>query len=171
MRSGLSASTQPSGRLRWRGEVEDQQLQPLVFFCCMVSVMRCLSCQTETPATDLKIFNKILVCPSCHALAEKAELDVERCFERAKQMTKNWLSQHILKGGLLLGGDGRGRERADGADGLREGSQDSPVGHGSSVQHVLHEAAMSSMRAVSRSEDGRQPDVHSGDEAEADVGR
>lgn len=132
--------------------------------------MRCLSCNIDTPASSLEVFNKIILCPSCYALAEKAEVDVERCFERAKQMTKNWLSQHILKGGLLLGGDGRGRETSDGADGLRRGSEDSPKHHGPSFQHVLHEAAVSRMRDATRCEDGGQSDLHPRDDAEADIG-
>lgn len=68
--------------------------------------MKCMSCGSELNATNTKIFNKILLCTQCHALAEKAEREIVQQIERAKEMSRNWLTQHILQGGLLRGGSG-----------------------------------------------------------------
>lgn len=73
--------------------------------------MRCLSCQQECPSTQLQIFDKLLLCPSCSALAEKADTEIDREISRAREMTRNWLQQHIMRGGLLRGGDGGGLQR------------------------------------------------------------
>jgi hypothetical protein len=113
--------------------------------------MRCLSCQQETSQTQLKILNHLLLCGSCHALAEKAQLEIDRELERAKQMTQNWLEQHILRGGLLRGGSG-----VEGQD----------VGAGSQVRDVLLEAEVPGVRGA----EGRELSGHghpSGDGSEA----
>lgn len=70
--------------------------------------MRCMSCREEMDPQATKIWHRIVVCSNCLALAEKAEADVMREINRAKQMAENWLEQHILRGGLLAGGDGEG---------------------------------------------------------------
>lgn len=76
--------------------------------------MKCMSCQNELKPGETKIFNTILLCTQCQALAEKAEREVTLHIERARQMAKNWLEQHILRGGLLAGGSGDGAARAAG---------------------------------------------------------
>ena len=76
--------------------------------------MKCMSCQNELRPDGTKIFNKILVCSSCYALAEKAEREITQHIERAKVMSMNWLEQHILQGGLLRGGSGDDAAQAAG---------------------------------------------------------
>ncbi len=71
--------------------------------------MRCMSCGAEMGA-NARVWNKIVICPSCLELAEKAERDIEREIDRAKQMAMNWLQQHAMRGGLLAGGDGGGTQ-------------------------------------------------------------
>lgn len=99
--------------------------------------MRCLSCQQEVPSPDLKVRNKLLLCPSCDALAEKAELEIDREIERARQFTRNWLEQHILSGGLLRGGTGVEQVTGD---------------YGSHVRNVLREAQVPQLRSSSGDE-------------------
>ena len=62
-----------------------------------------MSCQREA---TLKRFQKILVCESCSALAEKAEQEIIQRIEMSRAHAMNWLETHILKGGLLSGGSG-----------------------------------------------------------------
>lgn len=68
--------------------------------------MRCMSCSVEVGMADAKIFHKLFLCKSCYALAEKSEREIEREIERAKGQSLNWLTEHILRGGLLAGGTG-----------------------------------------------------------------
>jgi hypothetical protein len=65
-----------------------------------------MSCKQPLTTSNTKLFKRILLCSSCQALAEKAEREITQRIEMAKQHSMNWLEQHILKGGLLLGGTG-----------------------------------------------------------------
>lgn len=66
--------------------------------------MRCLSCQVETPSTKACQVLGVFMCTSCGALAHKAVLELERESARALELSKQVLSEHILKGGLLRAG-------------------------------------------------------------------
>lgn len=63
--------------------------------------MRCLSCQNEVASKDAKLVLKIVLCPSCAAMAEKAEKELDREIARAAETAKATLAEHILKGGLF----------------------------------------------------------------------
>jgi hypothetical protein len=63
--------------------------------------MRCLSCQNEVASKDAKLVLKIVLCPSCAAMAEKAEKELDREVARAAETAKATLAEHILKGGLF----------------------------------------------------------------------
>jgi hypothetical protein len=65
-----------------------------------------MSCQNELTAQTTKIFEKILLCTSCQALAEKSKMEIVQTIEKAKDQAMVWLTDHILKGGLLKGGSG-----------------------------------------------------------------
>lgn len=68
--------------------------------------MKCMSCRNELTPQTTAIFNRILLCTQCRTLAEKSEREITGYIERAKAMALNWLTQHILQGGLLRGGSG-----------------------------------------------------------------
>jgi len=63
--------------------------------------MRCLSCQNEVASKDAKLVLKIVLCPGCAAMAEKAEKELEVEVARALETAKATLAEHILKGGLF----------------------------------------------------------------------
>lgn len=65
--------------------------------------MKCLSCNTEM-GHDGKVFNTLLLCSPCYAMAEKAQAEIDVSISRARLLSAQWLEQHILKGGLLRGG-------------------------------------------------------------------
>ncbi len=67
--------------------------------------MDCMSCHKEMGMNG-KIFRHILICPSCKELADKAEREITREIEQAKEHALNWLETHIMRGGLLAGGSG-----------------------------------------------------------------
>jgi len=73
--------------------------------------MQCLSCKLAMTSMQAKIFNTILVCTSCYAMAEKADIEISVHIDRARQMSRNWLEQFILQGGLLHGGSGNVSDR------------------------------------------------------------
>lgn len=67
--------------------------------------MRCLGC--VAPSSDgKKIWRKMLLCGPCHALATKAEAELNRAAETAKERSLQWLEQHVMAGGLHRGGTG-----------------------------------------------------------------
>lgn len=69
--------------------------------------MKCMSCrQADLVAGNTKFFGHVVVCLQCHALAEKAEAEINKHIEMAKQHAKNWLEHHVLSGGLVQGGIG-----------------------------------------------------------------
>lgn len=69
--------------------------------------MQCLSCRREIHGTETLFFKKkLLLCPSCHALAESADRDVEAAFLRARGVADGLLLEHIMAGRLLQGGSG-----------------------------------------------------------------
>jgi len=69
--------------------------------------MKCMSCrQADLVTGNTKFFGHIVVCLQCHALAEKAEAEINKNIEMAKQHAKNWLEHHVLSGGLVRGGSG-----------------------------------------------------------------
>lgn len=62
--------------------------------------MRCMSCGTE--ASPAKFWEaKVLLCPSCHALAESLTAVVNKQIALARDNMMQWAEQHILSGGLL----------------------------------------------------------------------
>ena len=67
--------------------------------------MHCMSCKQEM-GVSAKIFHKLLLCHGCHEMAEKSEREIVREIEMAKGHAMNWLTDHILRGGLFAGGDG-----------------------------------------------------------------
>lgn len=84
--------------------------------------MQCLSCHKERGS---EFVCGVLLCGGCAPVAKKIEVELDREIERAKQQTKSWLQQHILKGGLFHGTE---REAQEHAAGLLLGDGD--------VQHV-----------------------------------
>jgi hypothetical protein len=60
--------------------------------------MKCLSCHRFRGE---EVVSKIVLCKACAPVAEKIEVDIDREIERAREVTKQWLQQYILKGGLL----------------------------------------------------------------------
>jgi hypothetical protein len=70
--------------------------------------MKCMSCITPTTGAELKRFHHLFLCSGCASLASKAEQEINATIDRAREMANNWLEDHIVKGGLLVGGDGHG---------------------------------------------------------------
>jgi hypothetical protein len=65
----------------------------------------------------MKRFNHLFLCPGCNEMAVKADQEIEQSINRARELAKNWLETHIIKGGLMAGGAGHG-VRASAAGGL-----------------------------------------------------
>lgn len=86
--------------------------------------MQCMSCKEEMGVGG-KIFHSLLICPGCNELALKAEVEIKREIERAKGHAMNWLTDHIMRGGLLLGGSGENVQdaAADAARRIHEGAR------------------------------------------------
>ena len=57
-----------------------------------------MSCKKER-GTEFVV--GVLLCGGCAPVAKKIEVELDREIERAKTLTKNWLQQHIMKGGLF----------------------------------------------------------------------
>lgn len=65
--------------------------------------MQCISCKHET---RLDLWKRLLLCPSCKALAEKADKEIEQRFALAREGAEKWLEEHVASGKLLRGGSG-----------------------------------------------------------------
>jgi hypothetical protein len=74
--------------------------------------MKCMSCGQYAAGTDLKRFNHLFVCSFCHELAERAQREIDKVIDQARQGAANWLENHILGGGLRAGGNGHGARSA-----------------------------------------------------------
>lgn len=73
----------------------------------MTEQMRCLSCnQALRGPRFTKVWNKLLICTACFAMAEKAEREIKVALQRAEAQSMQWLQQYVLQGGLLKGGSG-----------------------------------------------------------------
>lgn len=71
--------------------------------------MRCMNsaCGQEVSGANLKFYQgKLVLCPSCNELAEKASRDIEKAFHRARETADTWLLNHAMSGGLFRGGTG-----------------------------------------------------------------
>ena len=73
--------------------------------------MQCLSCHKER-GTEFVV--GVLLCGGCAPVAKKIVIELDREIERAKALTKNWLQQHIMKGGLFHGNEREAQEHAAG---------------------------------------------------------
>lgn len=65
--------------------------------------MNCISCNTPH---RLHLWRKLLLCESCKALAEKAAVEIDQRFLRARQSADMWLEEFVCEGKLLAGGSG-----------------------------------------------------------------
>jgi hypothetical protein len=64
--------------------------------------MNCLSCRAPTTSSTAVLWEKrVLLCPVCGALADKAKAELDAAHRRAEAQALQWLEQHILRGGLL----------------------------------------------------------------------
>lgn len=64
--------------------------------------MQCLSCRRETTSKEAQLWKgKLLLCPGCAQLADKANMELEQAHRRAQEQAMMWLEQMILRGGLL----------------------------------------------------------------------
>ena len=75
-------------------------------FCMYPALMKCLSCGSPVASTTAKIWEHVMLCAQCHALAEKGWADIEKHFATARAHAKNYYEQRVLRGDLVAGGAG-----------------------------------------------------------------
>lgn len=68
--------------------------------------MECIGCRTSIRSATSKIWNHLLLCNGCFAIAERAERELKAALKRAEEQSKQWLEQWILQGQHLKGGSG-----------------------------------------------------------------
>lgn len=65
--------------------------------------MRCLSCRCELRSQAAKFWNKkIVVCPSCFELADRAKARVDQTMKRAHAQALGKLEEMLLSGELRM---------------------------------------------------------------------
>ena len=73
--------------------------------------MRCMSCQRPITSKEATLWQtRVLVCPSCSALADKAKAVMDQAHARAAALSLQLLEQQILRGGLLAVPEGEPNE-------------------------------------------------------------
>ncbi len=64
--------------------------------------MHCLSCSKPVTSKEARLWErKILVCPGCAELADKAKRELDAALHRAEEQALMYLEQQIMSGALV----------------------------------------------------------------------
>lgn len=123
--------------------------------------MRCVSCGMESDPTHYKRFHALFLCYACYPLAISAQAEIDRGFEQAKILSRQWLEKHILDGKLWKGA--RGEQQGPAAGGAID--TEYPPG----LRDVYAASSVPVVRSDSRGPDASDRGIHPGDETNADT--